>query len=324
MGERSPPPRKGSKLTDARPLNSNLSAEPGIDPRALVWVAADLCSLPAVATQDWAERAADAFVGLDGSARVGVIITHLEESGRLGTAEAVAVRTSVDGAGPETDTKKDAGSTRIRLERVSDLGLSIPEDSSVRGLAANAEDLGDWRSGPLARVWEANPTEALLLGIAPIGLGSSNNPDTTEDTPRRCVIVLISLAPMEVRVPRPNAKTLAALLPLLGERASLAMPTGHEIGWLTDREQDVLDRLTMGRSVREIAEDLGRSPHTVHDHVKSLHRKLSASSRGELVARALGHNPNPSPRIDPLVVERVRASTLIEPAPGLARRVPSN
>jgi hypothetical protein len=27
----------------------------------------------------------------------------------------------------------------------------------------------------------------------------------------------------------------------------------------------------------------------VHDHVKSLHRKLNASSRGQLIARALGH-----------------------------------
>ena len=41
--------------------------------------------------------------------------------------------------------------------------------------------------------------------------------------------------------------------------------------------------------MREIADALERSPHTVHDHVKSLHRKLNASSRGELIARTLGH-----------------------------------
>ena len=49
------------------------------------------------------------------------------------------------------------------------------------------------------------------------------------------------------------------------------------------------EHLALGKSVKQIASDLARSPHTVHDHVKSLHRKLNASSRGELIARALGH-----------------------------------
>jgi DNA-binding NarL/FixJ family response regulator len=59
--------------------------------------------------------------------------------------------------------------------------------------------------------------------------------------------------------------------------------------WLTPREQVILQHLLLGKSVREIAAELERSPHTVHDHVKALHRKLNASSRGELVARALGY-----------------------------------
>lgn len=93
---------------------------------------------------------------------------------------------------------------------------------------------------------------------------------------------------------------------------------------MTDREQDVLERLILGRSVREIAEELGRSPHTVHDHVKSLHRKLDASSRGELVARALGHGPREKSELDPIVIERVRAAAQIEPTPatGAATRRP--
>jgi hypothetical protein len=61
----------------------------------------------------------------------------------------------------------------------------------------------------------------------------------------------------------------------------------------------------------------------VHDHVKSLHRKLDASSRGELVARALGHGSETRADIEPIVIERVRAAAQIEPAPGVAavRRV---
>ena len=318
-GEIYSPPRRGSELTDARPLNTLLSSETGFDPRSLVGVAADLCSLPAVATQDWAERAADALTRIDPGCRVGIIITQLDDTGRLGNAHSAAAHQSDLEARRSQDPKKDSTAARMRLERLSDLGMAIPSDALTRGLAANAEDLGDWRSGPLARVWEAKGTETLLLGIAPIGSVTQDDGGSLH----RCVVAVVSLAPTDARGTRPNARVLGALLPLLAERAALAMPAGHEIGWLTDREQDVLDRLTMGRSVREIAEDLGRSPHTVHDHVKSLHRKLSASSRGELVARALGHNPSPTPRIDPIVVERVRASTQIEPTPGLARRVPA-
>ncbi|MFI4898124.1 MAG: response regulator transcription factor, partial [Phycisphaerales bacterium JB059] len=69
-------------------------------------------------------------------------------------------------------------------------------------------------------------------------------------------------------------------------------------GWLTNREQVVLEELILGRSVREIAETMHRSPHTVHDHVKSLHRKLGASSRGALIAHALGcRNGDQTPRV---------------------------
>ncbi len=57
---------------------------------------------------------------------------------------------------------------------------------------------------------------------------------------------------------------------------------------LTACEVRVLELLVEGRTVREIATVICRSPHTVHDHVKRLHRKLEATSRGELISRALG------------------------------------
>lgn len=57
---------------------------------------------------------------------------------------------------------------------------------------------------------------------------------------------------------------------------------------LTACEVRVLELLVEGRTVREIATEICRSPHTVHDHVKRLHRKLGATSRGELISRALG------------------------------------
>lgn len=89
-----------------------------------------------------------------------------------------------------------------------------------------------------------------------------------------------------------TAEMVRALMPEVALRAGLAfaaagMPEGEAT--LTHREYEVLTLLSRGRTVKQIAEALTRSPHTVHDHVKALHRKLGASSRGELVARALGH-----------------------------------
>jgi DNA-binding CsgD family transcriptional regulator len=82
----------------------------------------------------------------------------------------------------------------------------------------------------------------------------------------------------------------------LALRASIALaPIVHgDRHWITPSESQVLDLLIMGKSVQEAANMLGRSRHTVHDHVKSLYRKLNTRNRGELVARALGHLQEPA------------------------------
>jgi DNA-binding CsgD family transcriptional regulator len=54
---------------------------------------------------------------------------------------------------------------------------------------------------------------------------------------------------------------------------------------LTPRQQEVLDRLAAGASEKELADQLGLSIHTVHDHVKAVHRAFGVRSRGELLAR---------------------------------------
>jgi DNA-binding CsgD family transcriptional regulator len=54
---------------------------------------------------------------------------------------------------------------------------------------------------------------------------------------------------------------------------------------LTRRQQQVLDHLAAGASEKELADQLGLSNHTVHDHVKAVHRAFGVRSRGELLAR---------------------------------------
>jgi DNA-binding CsgD family transcriptional regulator len=54
---------------------------------------------------------------------------------------------------------------------------------------------------------------------------------------------------------------------------------------LTQREQEVLQFLARGMSTAEITHQLGISPHTVRDHIKSLFGKVGVRSRPELLAR---------------------------------------
>lgn len=54
---------------------------------------------------------------------------------------------------------------------------------------------------------------------------------------------------------------------------------------LTPREQEVCLEVLAGSAGAEIATHLFISPHTVHDHLKSIFDKVGVGSRGELVAR---------------------------------------
>jgi DNA-binding CsgD family transcriptional regulator len=296
-------------VTDARAQTQRDNA---FDQRSLARVAAALAGLPAVATQDWVDQAASTLAGMDPCCRVGIAIAQAEPTGQIRSVEAVGVHASAQELERVSDPKAELLGMQVRLERLTDLGLAVPANGLSQGLAAAAEDLGNWREGPLGRVWNPSGIERLLIGVVPIG----------KDPLDRLLLVFVALGPAATGVARASARTLGALIPLLARRAWRAVPATGPVSWLTDREQDVLDRLILGRSVREIAEEMGRSPHTVHDHVKSLHRKLDASSRGELVARALGHGSETRADIEPIVIERVRAAAQIEPMPaaGAARR----
>lgn len=56
---------------------------------------------------------------------------------------------------------------------------------------------------------------------------------------------------------------------------------------LTAREQEVLRLLYDGNKYRNIAEKLGVSKHTVHDHIKHIYQKLQVHSRVELMHRMI-------------------------------------
>ena len=205
--------------------------------------------LPGVPTTDWCDRAAEALVPVPTHEAVVVAIAER-------TADAMRI---VEPA------------RHIRLAREHNLWRwldTIPVSDTERG-------------APSVHIHHATTTQ--VRALAPVG------------GPRTCgrglwAICAVEMAsPSDVAVER-EAAILAELMPRLAERCAVAFSdaTPNRLALITPAEQRVLEQLMLGRSVSEIAVVLVRSPHTIHDHVKSLHRKFGASSRGQLVARALG------------------------------------
>lgn len=83
------------------------------------------------------------------------------------------------------------------------------------------------------------------------------------------------------------------LRPMLGRSLAMAGATNERT--LPPRLRQVLDGLLAGDSEKQIARKLHISKHTVHEHIKRLHRWFGVQSRGELLARF----------IDPRSVRRV-------------------
>ncbi len=59
---------------------------------------------------------------------------------------------------------------------------------------------------------------------------------------------------------------------------------------LTPTERQVVQLLLTDKSEKEIASDLGQSPHTTHDHVKEIYRKFNVNGRAALMAVWLSHH----------------------------------
>ena len=92
------------------------------------------------------------------------------------------------------------------------------------------------------------------------------------------------------RFVRPLAAEAAREVSALGE--SVAVRLGRraaadvDSGGLSRREQEVVRQLAVGRTNREIAQDLFLSPRTVDMHVRNILRKLDCRSRVEAAGRA--------------------------------------
>lgn len=242
-------------------------------------IISQVCTLPAVATQDWCDRAASALRTIRPAAIVGVTVASVGPRGEITQMEASGV-SGADTAGRPLEP--DA--LHPEHARTLDWFIDSPPGRPNAVRAARMVELpcaGPWAGTASARRWARLGVTDIAVGIAPMP-GYS---------PERSLAIEFGLPPSEHPLAQWELAMLRAMLPQLVQRATLAfgLEPSSQMSRLTQREQQVLEHLALGKSVKQIASDLARSPHTVHDHVKSLHRKLNASSRGELIARALGH-----------------------------------
>ena len=84
------------------------------------------------------------------------------------------------------------------------------------------------------------------------------------------------------------------LNPQLGARIA-AEPPPRPPRDLTERELDVLRRIALGHTNREIADQLYLSVRTIETHRQHIQQKLRLSTRSELVRYALSHGLFPAP-----------------------------
>lgn len=239
-------------------MSSVRNFEPGSDCSAGLARAISACGrvlrLPGAPTPDWCERAAGALVVLVPDGGVVVALARLGVTGHV--TEVVSAGAAI---GPAALAAPGALTLRADVEHM----CNVP-----------------WAPDALRCLWAWLPLARVACGAATLEGGRA--------------AVLASVAS-----PAPGELLHVALSELMAPLAEASRRTFgdgvlRQSDWLSPREQEVLSALLLGKSIREIAAESGRSAHTVHDHVKNLHRKLHANSRGELVARALGYiEPSP-------------------------------
>ncbi len=288
-----------------------------------------ICNLPAVPTHDWATQAANALALVAPSATAGTLIAHLDPS--TGTLKPISTGVSGTHAGKHTrptftthtqaESFHHAYAIQDKLERITTLGFDIPDQTLQHGLVAPISMLHTrWQATQIGQIFAATSDQSPIAVIIPI-------------THEHAGFVLIAIVAMNAQQ-QPDAtpqsidqltQILGQLVPILSRKAKAALEhVTNPKAWLTDREHEILNQLIVGHSVRVIADNLERSSHTVHDHVKNLHKKLDASSRGELIAKALGYSLSPSeqqtPAHDPIIL--TGSSSLAEHKPAHAKAMP--
>lgn len=253
--------------------------------------------LPAVPTPDWLDRAARLIAPIAAPC-FGIVGLVTGNRGRVPMFDAVGVGSSTSHSSFSSGrVHARAMSSRVAIEDLREQ-VAAARVVELRTVKDRSDWIGplhelmvaDWTATSFGRAFLDQGLGHVLAGVTHLGGSESGG--------QRLMVLLASGYESDDEIVR---TLLSVSLRALNERAVMALGTSGTTKWLTERENQVLELLTDGKSVREIAEELGRSPHTVHDHVKALHRKMNASSRGELVALALGRRSQAAEASSPVV-----------------------
>lgn len=138
-------------------------------------------------------------------------------------------------------------------------------------------------------VWEGHPVRAArrAMGVDDFCRASVVVPSGSDGAQTR--VVLQASAPVGAEFPAGADKFLEVMAPALAHAfvAQVQIPARRRENLLlriSPSQRQILPLLVEGKSEREIATILHRSPHTVHDHVKSIYATLGITSRYELLA----------------------------------------
>lgn len=245
------------------------------DVRRVAACVARIQDLPGVATTDWCVTASDILASLWEGAGVGMAVGGFGREGGVARIELSHVRPP--GMGARARRGLEGRGLQRRVSAVLERAHEQMGELVALGMR--------WGPGQIGPPWEDLGVDELVVGIGRLKAGDVSS------RPGRLLVVEMSGGAGDEDRREARAAMLGAVMGVLLGRCRLGFVPGpvDASRRVTPSEQVILEQLVLGRSVREIAEGLDRSPHTVHDHVKSLHRKLRARSRGELIARALGH-----------------------------------
>ncbi len=171
----------------------------------------------------------------------------------------------------------DSALGKAELSRVT----GQPDAAAWAAVAAAADELRHPYEAAYAHFRQA---EALLLarGSRAIALAAAVK---AHEIARR-----LGAAPLELEIERLARRSRLDLArpAAAPERVDVGPPVGRAIPFqLTRREQDVLERLTLGYTNREIATELFISEKTASVHVSNIKSKLAANGRAEIAAIAV-------------------------------------
>lgn len=271
-------------MTKAATANSNGRTVSEEHLGSAVEIAYETNELAAIPYEGWAHRAAEMLNTKAPGCIVAVTVASFEPTGALRDVFS-------EGAFyPAWADETHKPSHRISKRDLKSLNWWIRTEKSAVAQLHNLPANPDWVGSAAGAQWNSYNIHNMLVGLCKL---PGMHPD-------RYIVIEFGFLKSDEKLGSDCSLVLGSVMPLLGARGSLAFNSAADLSMVTSRELEILGQIALGKSVKQIANSLDRSEHTIHDHVKSLHRKLNASSRGELVARTLGHlSPENSIKVMP-------------------------